>query len=131
MTLDDRKIIMQQHRVVREIERTGSNYTFKRNNKNEFGEETEEKQEVCSVKALYHATKGYATRMIGESSIVITKGMPMLLCVKDEMSDKIMKGDIVEVNGCKHVVSDKNNVNEYNILYDISLEVVLNGNSQN
>ena len=43
MTLDDRKIIMQQHRVVREIERIGSNYTFKRNNKNEFGEETEEK----------------------------------------------------------------------------------------
>lgn len=129
MMLNERKVIMEQNRVKREIERIGNTYLFTRNKKNEFGEDTNEKQDICTIRGLYHVTKGYATRMIDDSSIVITKGMPMMLCTKNEFSDKIRKGDTVEVNNCKHIVSDINNINEYNILYDISLEVVVDGNS--
>lgn len=111
-----------------EIETHGEQYTFSREKLNEYNEPTDEEKEViCTVTGLSHVSRGYLTRTVSDGNVTHSKGQPMLLVLCDEESGKIRMGDYVTVNGRTYKVNARNNVGEYNVVYDISLEVVLNG----
>ena len=42
--------------------------------------------------------------------------------------EEIRNGDIIEYNGLEYTVADVNNVEQMNIIADISMELVINGN---
>lgn len=115
-------------KVVREIRTHGEQYTFERQKLDEYGEPTEEKEEVATVNGLYHTTKSYVSKAVGDATTTHSKGQPMILAIFSE-TEKIREQDIVTVKGKPYQVIGRTNVGEYSILNDISLKEVYDGDS--
>jgi hypothetical protein len=116
------------YKVKREIQTHGSSYFIQREQLDNYRESTGKFDTVLEVKALFHTTKSYITDETSEGTKYHTKGSPLLM-MEYSSSDKINNGDIVYINDNKYVVVEKNNILNMNIVSDISLEVVLNGNN--
>lgn len=119
-------LLKEQKAVEREIARNGSTYTVKRNKVDKYGEPTQEVEEVTTLRGLFHISKGFVIKNTSDGSQTKTKGQPMILALWEEC-ETIQNGDFVVINGNTYKVTDKNNIEEYNIIADISLEVVLSG----
>lgn len=117
-------LLKEQKAVEREIVRNGSTYTVKRNKVDKYGEPTQEVEEVTTLRGLFHISKGFMTKNTSDGSQTKTKGQPMILALLEECKT-IQNGDFVVINGNTYRITDKNNIEEYNIIADISLEVVL------
>lgn len=119
-------LLKEQKAVEREIIRNGSVYTVKRNKVDKYGEPTQEVEEITTLRGLFHISKGFVTKNTSDGSRTKTKGQPMILALWKEC-ETIQNGDFVVINDNIYKVIDKNNIEEYNIIADISLEVVLDG----
>ena len=117
-------LLKEQKAVEREITRNGSTYTVKRNRVDKYGEPTQEVEEVTALRGLFHISKGFITKNTSDGSKTKTKGQQMILALWEECKT-IQNGDFVVINGNTYKITDKNNIEEYNIIADISLEVVL------
>lgn len=117
-------LLKEQKAVEREITRNGSTYTVNRNKVDKYGEPTQEVEEVATLRGLFHISKGFITKNNSDGSQTKTKGQPMILALWEECKT-IQNGDFVVINGNTYKITDKNNIEEYNIIADISLEVVL------
>lgn len=120
----------EMHKVLLNINRFGCKFNFYREKLDEYGETIDDEIEyVCSLTGLFHVSKGYSTETVKDSTIVHKKGEPMILVAFNEQKD-IRIGDYVKINENSYKVVDKNNIQEYNILIDISLEAVLDGRNE-
>lgn len=122
------RIALELHKVKREIETHGDKYTFYRDVLNEYKELTGEHEIVSTICGIFHSSGNYVLREANESTIKRTKRQPMFLCAW-ESSEKIRSGDYMILNGKRFEVTGKNNINEYNTICDMSLEVILYGES--
>lgn len=107
------------------IKRYGKVFTFKRQNKNEYGELIDSFT-TYEIFGLYHETNSYIELNISDSGKIQSKKNPMILyCQNDyEETDIVPKiDDIVEINGRTFKVTGTVNVSELNVFKDISLEV--------
>lgn len=118
-------LLKEQKAVEREIARNGSTYIVKRNKVDKYGEPTQEVEEVTTLRGLFHISKGFVTKNTSDGSQTKTKGQPMILALLEECAT-IQTGDFVVINSNTYKITDINNIEEYNIIADISLEVVLN-----
>lgn len=118
-------LLKEQKAVEREITRNGSIYTVKRNKVDKYGEPTQEVEEVTTLRGLFHISKSFVTQNTSDGSQTKTKGQPMVLALWEEC-ETIQNGDFVVINSNTYKITDINNIEEYNIIADISLEVVLN-----
>lgn len=123
----ERILKMELHKVEREIKTHGMEYEFKRKVLDKYKEDTGESKTIKNVIGLFHTTKGYISVNTTDDSKIQTKGQPKMMIVFDD-SKEIKKGDFVLINNKTYVVLEKNNVQEMNIVIDISLELVLDGN---
>lgn len=126
MRADLRK--QELYKVVREIKTHGESYTFERSKLDDYNEPTEEKETVATVNGLYHVTKGYVSKTVGDATTTHSKGQPMILAVYEE-TENIKEQDRVTVEGKPYKVVGRTNVGEYSILNDISLEEVYDGST--
>lgn len=118
---------MELHKVLREIQMHGTEYTFFRKKVDKYGEPTkEEPEQIANVKGLFHVSKGYITQNIQDGTKTHSKGQPMLM-VAYENTREIQTDDFLIINENTYKVVEKNNIQEYNIVTDISLELVLDG----
>ena len=118
----------EAYKVKREIKRSGTEYTFYRNDANEFGEPTTEQVTLGVVKGLYHEQNSNIALTTGDTTQTRTKKIPMLLCLWDDLKHVILKvGDKTEINSKVFKVTGVTNVQEWSIVADISLEVVDDG----
>ena len=117
-------LLKEQKAVEREITRSGSTYIVKRNKVDKYGEPTQEVEEVTTLRGLFHISKGFITKNTSDGSQTKTKGQPMFLALWEECKT-IQNGDFVVINGNTYKITDKNNIEEYNIIADIFLEAVL------
>lgn len=117
-------LLKEKKAVEREITKNGSTYTVKRNKVDKYGEPTQEVEEVTTLRGLFHISKGFIIKNTSDGSQTKTKGQPMILALWEEC-ETIQNGDLVVINGNTYKITDKNNIEEYNIIADISLEVVL------
>ena len=116
------------YKIKRELKRSGIDYEFKRTRKNEFGESTNEVTFVVKLKGLYHEQNGSVQITTGDTTRVRTKKVPMILCLYEDTASLILQiGDIVEINGKTFKVTGVVNIQEWNLISDVSLEVVDNG----
>ena len=120
---------IELYKVKREIEIHGKQYTFERIIKDEYGEETKVKEQVETVLGLFHTSKGYVTKNTSDGGTIKSKGQPKILMIIDEQSINLKQDDVVEINGNVYKLVDKNDILNFGIIYDVSLEVVLDGNS--
>ena len=121
-------LAVELHKVEREIRTHGTSYTFQRDTLDEYKEPTGQVEEITTVCGLFHITKGYSTRKTSEGTETHSKSQPMLM-MKHSDSVSIKNGDFVLINSNKYIVVEKNNIQELNIIVDVSLEIVLDGNN--
>jgi hypothetical protein len=125
--MNEARMKMELHKVLREIQMHGTEYTFFRKKVDKYGEPTkEEPEQIANVKGLFHVSKGYITQNIQDGTKTHSKGQPMLM-VAYENTREIQTDDFLIINENTYKVVEKNNIQEYNIVTDISLELVLDG----
>lgn len=118
---------IELHKVKREIKMHGSDFTVKRNKIDEYKEPTGEQETITTFRGLFHITKTFQTRNISDGTATRTKGQPMVLVDYSDVGET-RNGDIIEYNGLEYTVADVNNVEQMNIIADISMELIINGN---
>lgn len=119
------------YKIKRELKRSGIDYEFKRAEKNEFGEPVGELKVVGKLKGLYHEySESNSSIQIttGDTTQVRAKRVPMILCLYEDAASLILQvGDIVKINAKTCKVIGVSNIQEWNLISDISLEVVDSG----
>ena len=120
---------MELHKVLRDIQIHGTECTFFRKKVDNYGEpKKEEPEQIANVKGLFHVSKGYITQNIQDGTKTHSKGQPMLMVAHENIGE-IKTEDFFVINKNKYKVVEKNNIQEYNIVTDISLELVLDGSN--
>ncbi len=115
----------EAYKIKRELKRSGITLEFKRAKLNDFKEPTEELTLVGKLQCLYHEQNSYVKITTGDTTQVRTKKVPMLLCLYEDVSALDLRiGDQVRINSNTFKVTGVVNIQEWNIIADISLEVV-------
>ena len=118
----------EAYKIKRELKRSGIEYQFKRKGMNDFGEPTDEFEEVGKFKGLYHEENSNIQITTNDTTQVRTKKIPMILCLYEDAALAALKvGDVVKINSKTFKVTGVVNIQEWSIIADISLEVVDNG----
>ena len=126
--MNEKALKRELYKILREINVNGDEYVFLRTKKDEFGEDTKGTEYIAMINGLYHISKGYATKSISDGTVTHTKGEPMLL-IPFEQSEKLKNGDFFKWNQNKYVITEKNDIQNYGIVCNVSLELVLDGNN--
>ena len=126
--MNEKMLQIELNKVKREIKTHGRSYEVKRTILNNYGEDTDEQQSITEVQGLFHTQKGYITVSVSDGSKTHSKGQPKLMVAYDD-SVLIKNGDTIQINENTYKIIEKNNIQEFNIVCDISMELVLNGNN--
>lgn len=113
--------------IARNISTNGEEFTFVRNGRNRHGEPDGTTTTVVTVKGLFHQSRGYITKDVSDGTVSREKPQPRIMCLADTDVKKVQHGDTLEYLGRKYTVTGVDNVNEYGIACDISLEVFDDG----
>lgn len=118
----------EAYKIKRELKRSGIDYEFKRTEKNDFGEPTDELKVVGKFRGLYHEQNSTIQITAGDTTRTRTKKVPMILCLYEDTASLILQvDDIVKINAKTFKVTGITNIQEWNLISDISLEVVDSG----
>lgn len=118
----------EAYKLKRELKRSGTFFDLKRHIENEFGEKILEPQITGGILGLYHEQNSNIQILNGETTRSRTEKLPMILCLLDDVvKNKIQVDDFIRMNGRIFKVTGIVNIQEWNIIADISLEVVDNG----
>lgn len=118
----------EAYKIKRELKRSGAEYEFKRAKKNDFGEFTDEKNVVGKLKGLYHEQNSSIQITAGDTTQTRTKKVPMILCLYEDVASLVLQvDDIVKINAKTFKVTGVTNIQEWNLVSDISLEVIDSG----
>ena len=128
--------VFEARKLQRELDRSGKVYDFYRLPKNEFGEPAAktESEKIGSLLGLYHEVNDYIRTRTEELTQIreTTRGLkkvPKILCLFQSAAECNLKiGDYTMINGKMYKVLGLANIQELNIIADISLEVVEDGN---
>lgn len=118
----------EAYKIRREIKKSGKRFNIERKEKNEFGEPTGLIKFVGSFNGLYHEQNSNISITTGETTQTRNKKIPSILCLLDDL--KYLKadvGDYIKFNSKTFIITGMVNVQEWNIISDISLEVVDDG----
>ena len=113
------------YKIQRELNRSGIVVDFLRQETNKFKEPIGEPKKIGSILCIYHEQNGCIKISTGDTTQVRTKKVPMLLCLHSDVSQvNVQVGDQVKLNGKTFNVTGVINIQEWNLVADISLEVV-------
>ena len=117
----------EAYKIKRELKRSGIDYEFKRSGVNDFGEPVGESIVVGTIRGLYHEQNSSVQVTTGDTTQVRTKKIPMILCLYEDTARLALQvGDELKINNKTFKVTGVANIQEWNIIADISLEVVDN-----
>ena len=118
----------EAYKIKRELKRSGIDYEFKRKKKNDFGEPVGDPEVFGSLKGIYHEQNSNIQVTTGDTTQVRTKKIPMILCLYEDTARlALVVGDTVIINAKTFKVTGVVNIQEWNLISDISLEVVDSG----
>lgn len=115
-------VSFQLNKVRRLINTQGAQFSFQRQETNEFGEPNGQTESVDIV-GVYHETTSFLSKTSTESTTIRQKPSPMILCLWED-AQKILHTDELSFNGKTYKVGEVKNISEANIVGDISLEEV-------
>lgn len=117
----------EAYKIKRELKRSGIDYEFKRSGVNDFSEPVGEPTVVGTIRGLYHEQNSSVQVTTGDTTQVRTKKIPMILCLYEDAASLVLQvGDELKINSKTLKVTGVVNIQEWNIIADISLEVVDN-----
>lgn len=116
----------EKNKILRELKKNNKEYEFKRFKLDRFKQQTNEVESVTIIKGIYHEVNNYISITDKNETLRRTKKQPMVLCLLEDAS-LIQKDDIVELNNKVYSVNGINDIQEWGIIADISLEVLDDG----
>lgn len=117
----------EAYKIKRELKRSGIDYEFKRSSVNDFREPVGESIVIGTIRGLYHEQNSSVQVTTGDTTQVRTKKIPMILCLYEDAASLVLQvGDELKINNKTLKVTGVVNIQEWNIIADISLEVVDN-----
>ena len=121
-------------KLKRQLARSGKEYEFSRSDKNKFGEPEATGEKIGSLKGVYHEIN-YPVKLYPHDTAQVRRSpgrplkQPAILCLWESTVEcGLQFGDYTIINGKRFKVVAVTNVQEWNIIADISLEVVDDGN---
>lgn len=118
----------EAYKLKRELKRSGIDYKFKRRGTNEFGEPSDELALLGVIRGLYHEENSNIQITAGDTTRVRTKKIPMILCLYEDIASLGLRvDDQLVINSKTFKVTGIVNVQEWNLIGDISLEVFDDG----
>ena len=116
-------------KIKREIERNGETYQIYQNSVDEYNQPTNEVIQLITAKGLLHEVVGYKSKQSSYPTTTHTEKQPMILFLYDDIKDVITQKNLfVVVNNKRYNIVAFENVQEMNIVLDVSLRVVIDGN---
>ena len=116
----------EAYKIRRELKKVGTQYEFERPELNEFKEPTDKRLFAGKITGLYHEQNGYIRVTTGEAAQFRSKKIPTILCLyEDAKSLKI--NDETKINSKTYRVTGVLNIQEWNLIADVSLEVIDDG----
>jgi hypothetical protein len=116
----------EAYKLRRELKRTGKEYEFKRAKLNDFKEPTKDSVVAGKLTGLYHEQNSNVSITTGDTTQTRTKKVPMILCLYEDATF-LKIDDFVKINSKIFKVTGVVNIQEWNIIADISLEVIDDG----
>lgn len=115
----------ETYKLRRELARSGKTFKFTRRELNDFGEPTGSSEELGSLRGLYHEQNSNIQITTGETTQTRTEKIPMILCLAEDAKPlRLQTGDIVEINKRIFLVTGIVDIQEWDLIFDISLELV-------
>ena len=121
----------QLNKVRRLIKTQGRSALIVRPATNKFGE-PEGEADVCTILGVFHESSSkmtYQAKTTSDGSTIRAKAAPMMLCLWEDVQD-LRHTDHVVINNHAYIIGEIKNVNESNLVADISLEEVQNSDQR-
>lgn len=116
----------EAYKIRRELKKSGEQYEFVRAELNEFKEPTNKTVVVGKLMGLYHEQNSNISVTMGDTTQIRTKKIPMILCLFEDVKS-LMVHDTVKINSKTFKITGIVNIQEWNVVADISLEAIDNG----
>lgn len=121
-------LAFERRKLEKELARHGKEFVFLKKKENQYGEAVGDEIVVTKILGLFHEQSVVSQLNTVEGMQYRTKKIPMILCLYSREIEKIKLGDYVLFNGKRFNFVSTENINEWNLIADISLELVDNGN---
>ena len=113
-----------RNKISRQLQMNGQKYVFKHLKEDEFHQVSDEVEKEIEVVGLFHTTNSYIKNSDSDGTRITSKLQPMLLVLyEDGMA--LSKDDKVMIGSQDYKITKKNDINNFGVAFDISLEEVL------
>lgn len=123
----------EAYKLRRELKRSGKIYKIERYGVNGYGEPVKNAtSKVGEFKGLYHEQNGYMQMSTTDTTQVISKKIPMIMCLYEDIKELDLKvDDFIQIGECcgnidfsEYRIVGITNIQNWSIIADISLEPV-------
>lgn len=126
----------EAYKLKRELKRSGKIYKIERYGVNEYGEPIKDSINSTSCvgkfRGLYHEQNGYIQKSMMDTTQVISKKIPMIMCLYEDIDNLNLKvDDFIQIGECcgnidfsEYRITGITNIQNWGIIADISLEPV-------
>lgn len=126
----------EAYKLKRELKRSGKTYKIERYGVNEYGEPIKDSINSTSCvgkfRGLYHEQNGYIQKSMMDTTQVISKKIPMIMCLYEDIDNLNLKvDDFIQIGKCcgnidfsEYRITGITNIQNWGIIADISLEPV-------
>lgn len=114
------------HRIAKQIEWNGLEYTFVRPKKNDFGEPINEGEKQFTLKGIFHnitGTVSFVDISSQDAGQTRTKDRPCILALYKD-SRELAIGDYLFIGNISYTLSEVVNISNFNVCCEINLEEV-------
>jgi len=112
-----------KNKINRQIKQNGQTFVFIRYKEDQYHQVSSEIDQKVVLEGIFHTTNNYITKNTDDGSASSSKPQPMIL-TSYECGKQVLPKDEVIISNQKYKVIEKNNVNSFDVAFDISLELV-------
>ena len=117
-----RDALFLANKIKRQIIRNGGTYKFHQVGIDEFKQPNKITGEY-ELKGLFHIIRTFISPKESDASRTTSKPQPMIMCIYVD-GLQVSKDDLVSIGGSNYKVIAKDDKNDLNIIFDISLELI-------
>lgn len=113
------------NKIKRQINTNGQTFNFKRHVIDQYHQVSDEIESEYEIKGIFHTTNIYIRKQTTDAANVAITSIvaePMIMCLYED-GQKVKINDEVIMNNGSYFVTNINDVNDFGIVYDISLEL--------
>lgn len=111
-----------EHKIKQQLKFNGVEYEFSFVEEDAYHQESVSEEKIKII-GIYHETNSHITESGSDGSVTTSKPVPMILCLWSDAS-KIKNGYTVSISGNIYKVTGTSNIQNYDVVGDISLEMV-------